>query len=382
MKNLNFLNRLLPVFVLTVVIAMTACSFTDGEEILFSVPRPDKHPPENEAATIRVALYVDASDAGAKDILKNAGNYYIEINGNPVPYFDYIIISGGEIKRGAYTASLVLTDSLQELLLNRRSLIKPLRDKGLKVLLGITGGNDGISFGSLADQTNQKMFAIQCVNACTYYELDGIELWDINADSPDHSPYPQIGELFWTGEEYVMVHDQGSLDYEMKRGGGNMADMMSYVIVSFGASTSFQGDLPLDQKEETPILIRETGFGQYIPPDIPRFPFATTLACLSYAVNDNTARFGMDDKGNPYNSFTAGRFQAPLMIDLSDINQAELELFSQKFGTRDWGTDDAVPGDSIYGMFYYANMQPYSEAQREILSVTSREVFGKEVIFR
>ena len=366
-------------FVFVAMIGIMSCSIRDGLDIPFIVLPPNKSLPKNDDTSVRVAIYVDTSDAGAVNLLKEIGNYYIEISGKKIPYFDYVIISGGELKQGEYTPYLDISNELWRILDARTTLLRPLQDKGIKVLLGVTGGGDGVSFGTLADETSQISFASRISSMRVFYGLDGVEFYDKNAASQSRKPYPEIGQIHWNGKESVLIENENELTEAWKKGGEYMVDMMSYVIVFLGASTSFQGDLSLEWVEKTPILVREEGFGRWLDQEIPRFAFATTLACLRYGINANSSTFGMDDEGNPYQRFYENRYYGPLNINLSDIDEPRLKLFSEKFSTRDWGTANPVPGDSRYGLVFYSDMKPHSAEQDRLLSVTSEEIFWSKV---
>ena len=376
---LKYLQRFCLPFALVALIGVMSCSIQDGLDIPFVVLPPNKTLPKNDNTSVRVALYVDTSDAAAVNLLKEIGNYYVEISGKKIPYFDYVIISGGELKQGEYTPYLDISSGLWRILDARTTLLRPLQDKGIKVLVGVTGGGGGVSFGTLADVTSQISFANHISSMRLFYGLDGVEFYDKNAASENRKPYPEIGQIHWNGQDSVLIDNENELTEAWKKGGEYMVDMMSYVIVFMGASTSFQGDLSLEWVERTPILVREEGFGKWLDQEIPRFAFATTLACLRYGINGDPSTFGKDNEGNPQQRFYENRFYGPLNINLSDIDEPRLKLFSEKFGTRDWGTENAVSGDSRYGLVFYSDMRPHSAEQNRLLSITSEEIFWSEV---
>ncbi|MDR0563143.1 MAG: hypothetical protein LBG73_10725 [Spirochaetaceae bacterium] len=389
---------------------LASCPYPNGSDLVYAPAQPEKNPPNNPDASVRTALYIDTSDTSdSAEILKTAGKYLVSVNNTETPYFDYVIISGAEIKRGKSIPMLELSETILEVLRNRRTLIKPLRDKGVKILLGITGGKDGVTFGVLtgvteendpSKDTEQALFARQIADICLYYELDGVEFYDKDGESEEQSPYPQIGASYWNGESLIEISDTNMALAETQcreawtKGGKNMVNTMSYLIEMFGASASAQGDLPIDAKMNTPILVRETGYGKYLSPNIPRYAFATTMSCLTYSINSDSSinvydiweSSIMDTDGN---TFIGLRDYAPCIIDLGAINSYSLELFAKKLGRNGfmpaYGSDPEISGilgDTDYGLVYYTNLQPHSEDQLEKLSVVSREVFGADVLYR
>jgi chitinase len=70
-----------------------------------------------------------------------------------------------------------LNESVQHLLTNRNKYIKPLQDKGIKVLPGLLGDHDGISFGTMDDE-GQTAFVNDVKRVLDTYQLDGVDFDD------------------------------------------------------------------------------------------------------------------------------------------------------------------------------------------------------------
>jgi hypothetical protein len=416
-------NRNAPLAALiAAAVALTACSIS-GSEVPYTPPRPDKFPPKS-LFQLRVALYIDAARQDeARAALETLGGYYIEANGAQIPYFDYVVISGGLIKRGEYTPILELSDELREILRREQIGMRRLQGQGIKILLGVTGGQDGVTFGNIKE-TGQQLFARQCADACTLYEFDGVEFWDADGDSADTgvpSPYPQYGSTYSYGVRrnsfngVVEIPVEGEADdaellaKAWKEGGKNMSNVMSYLMGLFGADASFQGDVNFTHKFIRPILVRETGYGRWLPSCPERFDFDSILTCMTYAINDtknDAGQFsfgayingvetgysfmssentmGEEDAEKKPDAFMSTRNYGPAQIDLSASarDETRLRLVSERLGRSGYGTEDEETGDSLYGLVYYINMQPYSAEQLAYLSITSREVFGREVQYR
>ncbi len=131
----DILMRRLILFIvsLSLVIVSAAC-YHSGGEIMYTPPLTNKYPPKPETNTIvRVGAYVDTSRPGdeVQGILEAIDRYTIwpAKNRTAVPYFDYVILSGGEMKQGSVTAYLELTGELKTILRQKSALIKTLRDK-------------------------------------------------------------------------------------------------------------------------------------------------------------------------------------------------------------------------------------------------------------
>jgi hypothetical protein len=360
------------------LVGLTSCPNSSGGELLYSIDPPEKIPP-NSASLVRNALFIDTGQPGAVEILTGAGNYVLAESG--FQYFDYVIISGAKIKRGKVNAHLDYSESLMSIVQNWKTLIKPLRDKGMKVLFAISGGSDGVSFGSLT-RAEQALFARECADFCKYYGLDGVEFNDVGGESTTQNPYPEYGGSFWNGEIIVDIPEDDMTRYEKswEEGAGNFADMLSYLIETLGASNSFQGDISTDAKEKTPILVREVNFGKNLPIAVPRYAFAATSSCLSFIIND-TEKFGFDDSGNSAMDWVGGRIYAPVVIDLGNVTPDLLQEYSKRLGRKSYGTEDEELYSSEYGLVYYTNMQLPLAGNVDDLTITAEEVFGEAVSY-
>jgi hypothetical protein len=369
------------VLVILSVLFAAAC-YQDGEELTFSIPETDKNPPESDYV-VRVALFIDTAREDVAEVIRNAGGYSIHPGTNikdkvtkEVPYFDYIILGGGaKMMRGGVSAKVVLGGGLKSVLETNDTLLRSLQYRGIKILLGVTGGSDGIAFGSLPQETDQKAFAKMLGNVCRYYRLDGIEFYDTDGEGSGLYPYPEIGAEFFNGEETIFIENKDFSDKYWYESAGNMANMISYLLDGFGAYSSPNGDLTADQLLINPILVREKNFGQRLTPGVPRYPFSTIMSCVGFVINDSTEEFGWEGTGkaNEIMYFVDDRCYAPVIFDLSDITPEKLKEYSERLGKSAAGKTH----DSGYGMVYYTNLG--TSGQKERLSVTSLEIFGAEV---
>jgi len=389
--------RKLVLFVVLVSL-FTAC-VQNGGEIAYQPAAPDKWPITGANIT-RVVLYVDTSKPldVVRNELKAAGSYFIRPLGNTkeVAYFDYIVISGGEIRAGTVAPYLRVTPEFLKVIGEYDSLIRPLRSLGIKILLGVTGGEDGVALGSFPRDEEiknqgsvaQEAFARFVSNSSWFYGLDGAEFWDKDAEKAGstNSPYPTPGKPFYNGEQIIpaLVGD-GTIPrddkYYWEKGGGFMIDMMAFVLEQFGAKGTHAGDLPFDQKVRTPLLVRERNFGQWIPDAVPRYEFASSMAVISYLVGDSTEKFGYDDDGhaNPLMAGNIMKNYSPIILDLGAITQEKLRDYSKRLGSgRDDEGNYTKKGNSDFYLVYYQNLSGSASLEND-LNITADEVFGARV---
>jgi len=124
--------------------------------------------------------------AGAKGVC------YVEVNNNDIrnvgkyklstgqQLFDIAIIFAANINYNTSTRKAVLyfNPQVTNVLSNRNTYIKPLQDKGIKVLLSILGNHQGAGICNFPSQAAAQEFAQQLSNAVTTYGLDGIDFDD------------------------------------------------------------------------------------------------------------------------------------------------------------------------------------------------------------
>ena len=153
------------------------------------VEEPAMEPGQNDAVVTRaygdktpkITIYVETNDVNPL----NAGDYVLDSNGEP--YADIVELFAANIRRrtvnGVTEPVLYLNDRMTNLMENDGYLtyIKPLQDKGIKVLLTILGDHQGIGFANL-DDTQTTQFAKILAHAVEKYGLDGIGFDDEYAD--------------------------------------------------------------------------------------------------------------------------------------------------------------------------------------------------------
>lgn len=149
----------------------TACEQADESVI----NRPDGQPaPATRATTIdRFArhLIVEVNDVN----ILNAGEYYLS---NGEPFFTHVVIYASNI-RGDARGNVYAYNNPNNaaILANPDKYIRPLQEKGIKVLLGYLGDHTGAGFANLTDQQAES-FCNQIIEAGNAASVDGYFLDD------------------------------------------------------------------------------------------------------------------------------------------------------------------------------------------------------------
>lgn len=95
------------------------------------------------------------------------------------PLVDVLILFSANINYDNQTGRVYIynNENVQAILDNREHYLKPLQDRGIKVILGILGNHDCAGIQSLADDT-AKAFAQEVKAVCDAYHLDGVFIDD------------------------------------------------------------------------------------------------------------------------------------------------------------------------------------------------------------
>jgi hypothetical protein len=114
--------------------------------------------------------------------MKNVGKYTLANGGANV--FDVAVIFAANInydtsKKAAY---LYFNDNVQRVLDNAATEIRPLQQKGIKVVLSVLGNHQGAGFANFPSQQAASAFAKQLSDAVSKYGLDGIDFDDEYAE--------------------------------------------------------------------------------------------------------------------------------------------------------------------------------------------------------
>ena len=130
---------------------------------LTKIPNPDK------ATGIKIISCMEVNDTNPLN------NLCFRLKGNKKPLIDMVILFSANINYSTETGKVYVhnNENVQHLLDNREKYIKPLQDRGMKVILGILGNHDHSGIANLADET-ARAFAQELKAVCEAYQLDGV----------------------------------------------------------------------------------------------------------------------------------------------------------------------------------------------------------------
>lgn len=168
----------------------------------------------------------------------NAGKYTLSTGGDKV--FDIAVIFAANINYDttAKKAYLSFNDQVTAVLKDAKNQIKPLQDKGIKVLLSVLGNHQGAGFANFPSKTAAEDFATELANAVTTYGLDGIDFDDEYAeygangtgDANDSSFYYLVSALrnkLGSGK-LITMYDIGPASERLSYNGNSISDTFDY----------------------------------------------------------------------------------------------------------------------------------------------------------
>jgi len=155
--------------------------------------------------------------------LENSGKYF----------FDQVILFSGNINYNAETQEVYNynNENITQCLRYKEKYLKPLQEKGMKVILGILGNHDRSSITNLNDEAC-KAFAAELAANVYAYELDGV-FFDDEYSKPGDYP------------GFVRYNNFSRLAYECKQA---MPDKLieAYVYSGTGSAKAVEGVQPGD----------------------------------------------------------------------------------------------------------------------------------------
>jgi hypothetical protein len=361
------------------LLVLSACSLEGGGQYLPGMARPI---PDKMAgnAKVKAACYVDLDRYNPL----NAGDYTLSTG---VQFFDFVVLGAAQLKKDARGVYLYLPDNVRKVLERRNTYLRPLQQKGISVLLGITGGGDGISFGTLGEDES-TVFVQAVKDVIDTYTLDGVEINDINGSI---SP-------FYPDEVYADSDDIADAFYE---GGDTVNNLLYYLRKAL---------VPNDERFRKTIMLREINYGRYLPFMVSgstgEAAFAAAPEQIDYFINPHFDQFVAESaqmETGAVDSFITHRQYAPMAVDLGGsgnptvvppIDPADPEGIYQYTNRFKTGAADGS-GTCDYGLLYYQNLKAVSEAaaenyliaanssrftQAQYLTISSQSLFQRMVV--
>lgn len=248
--------------------------------------------------------------------LLNVGSYTLKNGGQQL--FDIAIIFAANINYDVAQQKAVLffNDKVTAVLNGKTTYIKPLQDKGIKVLLSILGNHQGAGFCNFTSRASAKAFAEQLSAAVTTYNLDGIDFDDEYANygangtgQPNDSSFVMLLDELrkLMPDKIISFYDYGPASSRLSWNGQRAGDFVNYSWNAMYGTYSAPNVPPLGKSQLSPaaVWINNTsaatakslaqstmtdGYGVFLSYDLPGTNVANYLSSYSTVLYGDSAK--------------------------------------------------------------------------------------------
>lgn len=165
-------------FVIATMIAgtiVTSCSNVGMEDDVMQQSDTQTSTRTVGSKTPKLTVYIETNDVNPL----NAKEYLFSNTSEEV--VDHVVLFASNIRGTAGTVQLYHNNNQSYILSNASTLIAPLQQKGIKVLLGLLGDHTGVGFANLTPAMINS-FAQQVADCVNTYGLDGVDFDDEYAE--------------------------------------------------------------------------------------------------------------------------------------------------------------------------------------------------------
>lgn len=212
--------------------------FKDGEYVALSKENQKPLPPGYESTysePVKMIAFVETNDWNPL----NMGQFILEKS--KLPVFDYIVFFAPNMNYDETTGEpyVFFNDKLEPMVNNPDIYIKPLTDRGIKVLFEILPNHQGVGYRNFQSYEDAKNFAEKCK-----YWTDklGISGWDIDEEYAEYDKCPERPRNSNSGYWYCKAMKEVMPDKELtlynfnSPVSGNVAPYIDFVFANYGES--------------------------------------------------------------------------------------------------------------------------------------------------
>lgn len=162
-------------FAVTLIMALFVATSCSNDESLIASEDAQVANTRAVGYTPKFTVYIETNDINPL----NVGEYTLE--GTSTPAIDHVVLFASNIRGTKSTVELYHNPNQTYILNNVETLVRPLQQKGIKVLLGILGDHTGVGFTNMT-AAQMDSFAQQVADCVNQYGLDGVDFDDEYAE--------------------------------------------------------------------------------------------------------------------------------------------------------------------------------------------------------
>ncbi|WP_416959848.1 endo-beta-N-acetylglucosaminidase H [Streptomyces sp. Agncl-13] len=200
----------------------------------------------------------------------NVGKYTLANGGGNV--FDVAVIFAANINydTGTKAGTLYFNENVQRVLDNAATQIRPLQQKGIKVVLSVLGNHQGAGFANFPSQQTASVFAKQLSDTVTKYGLDGIDFDDEYADygnngtsQPNASSFVYLVSALRANmpDKIISLYNIGPAASRLSYGGVDVSSKFDYAWNPYYGTWQVPG-IALPKSKLSPAAVQIGGTSQ------------------------------------------------------------------------------------------------------------------------
>lgn len=224
----------------------------------------------NEVEGVKIFSCMEVNDTNPLNnlryTLKNSGKYMV----------DALIIFSGNINYDSEKGTVWFNanENVQALLDNKDKYLKPLKDRGMKIIMGILCNHDRACISNLAEETAKK-FAQDLKALADAYDLDGF-FWDDEYCSPIYpappgfvtpssSAWNRLAYEVWKiqPERWNVAYAYSRTRYGEEVDGVQPGVFITYALHDYGGSSDLSSSYPGMPKSNMGLYSQEFNLGRF-----------------------------------------------------------------------------------------------------------------------
>lgn len=198
---------------------------------------------------MKMVAYVETNDWD----IRNMGQFLLKQSKKPV--FDIVVLFAANMNYDAINQKRILffNDKLKPIVDNPEIYIKPLQEKGIKVIIDILPNHQGVGYNNFQSYEEALAFAKEVKKATDKIGVDG---WDIDEEYADYYKRPALHETgvqsyFWFAkamkevmpDKLLTLYDYGHplREHHTDENGRKFSDYVDYCWANYGEYFNYVG---------------------------------------------------------------------------------------------------------------------------------------------